>query len=938
MQGESVEHNGVDPPAVPPRRKATAAASGLVPEALLRIARDGVCLEAIPFDGFDALPEPGDLLGQPIWTSFPRELTEPIRDWLERAQGRAPNQVLSTATHALRLQLSPSQDGTFWVRLQDVTTVGQVNEPPTRLDDQVQPLVEGDPDRALFHVDAKGRIVNWNAGAARLTGHDAGSIVGQHLSYLYLGSDAGADRVARAMAEATTSGSCELQGRLVRPNGSSLYSLVRITASRDADHALAGFWVLVRDITEQRRNDRRAATLYAVSRAVLDAATVEDVAVRSLRAICDALDWEVGILWFVRADPAVLECRTAVTTEGFPPVPWPTPRATATRGDGLAGRVWESGHADWASEGFREHPVFGTCSAVDQIRMSFAFPIRGGAGILGVMEFASRLDVPPDTELLRTAAIISHHIGQFFDRVHAETAVRQSEAQKAAILANALDGIITVDRDGRVLDFNAGAERTFGRWHTEMLGQDLAEPTIAAADRPRLRDALISLAASSEGDACGRRLEIQALRRDGQEFPADLSITRIRLEGPSRCTICVHDLSERKRLEEELHHAQKLESLGQLAGGIAHDFNNFLTVIRGQAERLVAHLDDGDERRSWGASILKVSDRAAALTRQLLAFGRRVTPTAEVVELNPLVGTTSTLLGQLLGESIQLDMILAEDLGRVRIDAGHVQQILFNLGVNARDAMSDAGRLEIGTENVMLEHDAARGLLIDTGPYVCLWVADSGRGMDARTQSRVFEPFFTTKTEGKGTGLGLSTVYGIVRGCAGQITVSSQLGRGSTFRIYLPRVEASVAATITAVAGAPLRQLVGRTMLVAEDQDEVREILRVAIEAQGGRVIAASGGPEALGMCAGHDGWLDLLVADVVMPSMNGQELARRCTQLRPDLKVLYISGCSEDELARLGVLTEGASLLRKPFASAQLVSRIRQVLDADASRPRIGL
>lgn len=467
-----------------------------------------------------------------------------------------------------------------------------------------------------------------------------------------------------------------------------------------------------------------------------------------------------------------------------------------------------------------------------------------------------------------------------------------------------------------------------------MLGRDLADFTVGSDDKAKLHAELTTLAEPSAASGpAGRRLQVRALRADVEEFPADLSITRIPLDGPAHFSVCVRDLSEQERLQGALHHAQKMESLGLLASGIAHDFNNFLTVIRGQAERLLKNPPDDDTRRRWVGSILKVSERASALTGQLLAFGRREASSASVVDLNAIVESTAGLLSQQLGDQIEWKADLAADAGQARIAEGQVQQILFNLALNARDAMPVGGRLEVGTRRVDLTRVDARRLLLSPGEYVLLSVRDSGRGMDARTQSRVFEPFFTTKKLGEGTGLGLSTVYALVQQCGGHISVSSRIAHGTTFEVYLPRVASPTAVGNVVPQSSSLRELAGLTVLLVEDEDEIREIMSDTLTEHGGQVLPATDGESALELCATHGRSIDLLVTDVMMPGMSGHQLAELVTQQRPDLPVVFVSGHPEAAVAPHQLHGRTVSLLRKPFSSEELVTRVRDVADT-ARRP----
>jgi two-component system, cell cycle sensor histidine kinase and response regulator CckA len=379
---------------------------------------------------------------------------------------------------------------------------------------------------------------------------------------------------------------------------------------------------------------------------------------------------------------------------------------------------------------------------------------------------------------------------------------------------------------------------------------------------------------------------------------------------------------ERLQLQQDLARAQKLEAIGRLAGGVAHDFNNVLTAILGSAELLMMDTPPGEHAREEVEIIRDAAARAQDLIRQLLAFSSRQVLQPVVLDLNDLITDLGRMLRRLIGEDLTLDTDLARDLCAVRADPGQVEQVLVNLAVNARDAMPDGGRLAIRTENV----DVTDGGDVPAGPYVRIEVTDTGTGMDAPTLARVFEPFFTTKERGKGTGLGLASVYGIVRQSGGHIAVTSTPGVGTSFRIHLPRVDAPVdAAPAPRVVSVPPAG--SETVLVAEDEQMVRVLIRKVLEQAGYTVLLASGGAEALQLAARHAGPIQILVTDVVMPGMNGRELARRLLELRPDTKVLYLSGYADDAVERHGVLDPGTAFMQKPFSPGALANRVREVL-----------
>jgi PAS domain S-box-containing protein len=393
------------------------------------------------------------------------------------------------------------------------------------------------------------------------------------------------------------------------------------------------------------------------------------------------------------------------------------------------------------------------------------------------------------------------------------------------------------------------------------------------------------------------------------------------------------DITDRKQLADQLRQSQKLQAVGELAGGVAHDFNNLLMVVKGHAEMLLDRLPDVAADRQSPArqnveQIQQAAERAAGLTRQLLAFSRMQVLQPRVLDLNEVVAGMIQMVSRVIGANIELAFLPGANLGRVKADPSQIEQVALNLVVNARDAMPDGGRLTIETSNVHLDRDyATEHAVVDPGHYVMLTVSDSGIGMDAATQARIFEPFFTTKSQGRGTGLGLATVYGVVKQSGGYVWVYSEVGHGTTFKVYLPMVQAP------AETKAPEKIASGHesgteTILIVEDEQSVRELVSEYLSARGYQVLDAADGTQALEIAAAHKGKIQLLITDVVMPRLSGRELAARLAATRPDLKVLYISGYTDDSVFRHGVLEGGMAFLQKPFNLKALASKIREILE----------
>jgi nitrogen-specific signal transduction histidine kinase len=383
-----------------------------------------------------------------------------------------------------------------------------------------------------------------------------------------------------------------------------------------------------------------------------------------------------------------------------------------------------------------------------------------------------------------------------------------------------------------------------------------------------------------------------------------------------------------RKSEEELRHSQKMEAVGRLAGGVAHDFNNLLTAIIGYAELIATRTSSNSLAKQNAELIRRAGEQAAALTRQLLAFSRKQILQPKVIDLNALVLEMEKLLRRVIGERFDLQAHPDAANGRVKADPSQLEQVVLNLGVNARDAMPRGGKLIIRTENVRLDRETAPQIAasLKPGAYVMLSVTDTGAGMNEETKSHIFEPFFTTKGPGKGTGLGLATVYGIVRQTGGGISVESEPGKGSIFRIYLPRESAPV--DFTRAPLMPVEKTDNfETVLVVEDEDIVRDLVCDVLEDQGYNVMCARDGIEALNMAEACDGPIHLLVTDVIMPHMNGHELAGKLSQLRPDMKILYVSGYSDNEIGDHGQLDPRYELLQKPFTPQTLARKIREVI-----------
>jgi PAS domain S-box-containing protein len=522
---------------------------------------------------------------------------------------------------------------------------------------------------------------------------------------------------------------------------------------------------------------------------------------------------------------------------------------------------------------------------------------------------------------------LARRIGAELDHAYADR--HRAEQRYAGIVDIAGDAIVSVDERQRIQLFNQGAERIFSYTAEEVVGQPL-DILLPARVGDAHRQHVHGFAQSAEtARRMGERREVFGRRKDGTEFPAEASVSKLRLGSETVFTVMLRDITDRRSLESQLLQAQKMEAVGQLAGGIAHDFNNLLTAIFGSSDLLLGDLSADDRRRADVEDIKKAAERAAALTRQLLAFSRQQVLAPQVLDLNALIADLEKMLQRLIGEDVEFRTVLAPELGAVRADPGQIEQVIMNLAVNARDAMPRGGKLTIETANVDLDEAYTQAHVpVVPGRYAMLAVSDTGVGMDAQVKAHLFEPFFTTKEKGKGTGLGLATVYGIVKQSDGHIWVYSEPGQGTTFKIYLPRVAAAAEPPAPKpMAPASLRG--SETVLVVEDEEAVRKLTRRVLEAHGYAVLAAGDGQEALRLANEHDGPINLLVTDVVMPNMSGRQLAERVVSARRETRVLYLSGYTDDAIIRHGVLDPGIAFLQKPFTPQALARKLREVLDA---------
>ena len=524
-----------------------------------------------------------------------------------------------------------------------------------------------------------------------------------------------------------------------------------------------------------------------------------------------------------------------------------------------------------------------------------------------------------DLEFLNS---VGGHIALAIERRRAEDALRKNEEMFRLLFSHNPLPTWVIDRETlNFLEVNEAAVRAYGYSLEEFKNMTILDFQTEDEKIKRPNDL-----EENRGDGLYRG-HWKHRKKDGKTIEVETTVHELEYSGKRVRLIVAQDVSERHILEQQLRQSQKMEAVGRLAGGVAHDFNNLLMVIKGHTELLRNALPPADEYSRKIEQIERAADRASSLTRQLLAFSRLQMLQPKVMNLNDAVADMGRLLPRLIGEDIELAIRPSENLGSIRADASQMEQIIMNLVVNARDAMPDGGKLIIETSNVELDRlYNEKHPIVREGRYVLLCVSDTGMGMSLETQAHIFEPFFTTKAQGKGTGLGLATVYGVVKQSGGFIWVYSELGRGTTFKIYFPRVDQPVERIEHALVYSEAPRGT-ETILLTEDERDVREVAREFLESGGYTVIEARDGMEALGLVEKHEGAIDLLITDMVMPRMTGQELAARLKEQRPRLRMLYMSGYSERAAADSLRAEPGVRLLAKPFSRTALLRTVHELL-----------
>ncbi len=784
-------------------------------------------------------------------------------------------------------------------------------------------IIENAPE-AISIVDQKARILRINGEFTRLFGFSAAEAAGKRLDELIVPPDRYAETAWIGECVKTQS-KVSLETRRQRKDG-SLVEVLLSSSPVTLNGRKVGAYASYRDITDQKRAEELNAALYAIS---ARSQTAED-----LQQFFAAMHNIVGQLMNARNlyialyDPQsqLLSFPYFVDEEDSTPAPKPL-------GRGLTEYVLRTGEPLLATpQVFEELVRRGEVELIGAPSVDWlGVPLKNSTSCIGVLVVQSYHPNARygdrDREILK---FVSQQLAAAIEHKRYEEALRRSEARSRSLILSAAFGIFRCTLSGRFLDVNPALIAMLGHGSVEeLLRLDAkSEVFVSSQELDRLADEY-----RRTGSLNG--VEVQWKRKDGRIIIVRLSGCAANLtdEPEEMLELIAEDITDRRQLEEQLRQAQKMDAVGRLAGGVAHDFNNLLMVINGYTEVLLEQLEKGSAMHHKVQSIQQAADRAATLTRQLLAFSRKQLLELKVVDVNTVIGDMERLLRPLIGEHIELVTWLSPDAGHTRADASQLEQVIMNLVVNAKDAMPEGGKLTVQSADVTVRHNFSEHRFIQPGRYAVISVSDTGHGMDKETQSRIFEPFFTTKEKGKGTGLGLSTVYGIVKQSNGYVFAQSEIGAGTTFYVYLPRAEDS-AEELSPAKSQPTEAGGCETVLLVEDEDSVRELVRLTLTSRGYKVLEAGNGESGLRIAEACKEHIDILITDVVMPGIGGRELAKKLLALRPGISVLYLSGYTEDTVITQGALGPATAFLQKPFTLQNLARKVREVLRSRSAPP----
>ena len=780
----------------------------------------------------------------------------------------------------------------------------------------LQQMFQASPD-ALSIADRDHRALWTNEKFEVMFGHPVSEILGQPLENLVVPPDRLAE--SRWITEALVKGQAiTLETQRLRKDG-ALIDVSVSCAPLLIDGKIEAYYAGYHDISDRKRVDALSSALYRVAEKSSSAHDLQQF-FAAVHEVVDELMYARNF-YIALYDPVT----EMLTFPYFVDEQDKTPTAKKL-GKGLADYLIRTGEPLLATpEVLQAMESRGEVTRNGSRSLDWmGVPLKVGShtfGALVVQTYSKSIRYTDrDKEML---TFVARQLASAVEIKRNEQALRRSEARYRSLVQSSVYGIYRASLQGRFLDVNPALISMLGYASAEEVL--LLDPEKEVFANPEEQNRLFEQFRNS-GRLDG--IEVKWRRRDGSTITVRISGRAVASEDEPADVLeaIAEDVTERRALEEQFRQAQKMEAVGRLAGGVAHDFNNLLMVVSGYAEVILSKLEVDHPLSDKARAIQQAADRATTLTRQLLAFSRKQLLELKVVDVNAIVSDMERLLRPLIGENVELVAKLAPDAGYTRADAGQLEQVLMNLVVNAKDAMPEGGTLTIQTENILIDDSSRPGqTFIRPGSYVMLSVSDTGMGMDKETQSRIFEPFFTTKEKGKGTGLGLSTVYGIVKQSGGYVMVHSESGHGSTFHIYLPQVEGMAEKHAAPAA----RAAVGgtETILLVEDEESVRQLVRDTLESKGYKVVDAENGEGGIRAAARHEGKIDLVITDVIMPGMGGREMAEEIVKTRPDAKVLYLSGYAEDAILSESGIENATAFLQKPFTLQNLSRKVREVL-----------
>src|SRR5579862_1126337 len=780
----------------------------------------------------------------------------------------------------------------------------------------LEQMFQASPD-GLSIADTNHTVLWANETFVRMFGYAASEVMGQSLEGLVVPPDRLAE--SRWVTEALAKGERITLETQRRKKDGSLLEVSVSCAPLLQNGKMAGFYAGYHDISDRKRVETLSSALYRVAEKSSSAHDLQQF-FSAVHGIVDELMYARNF-YIALYDPAteLLSFPYFVDEHDSSPLP-------KKLGRGLTEFLLRTGESLLATpEVLQAMEDRGEVARNGSRSLDWlGVPLKVGNhtfGALVVQTYSKNIRYgQQDKEIL---TFVARQLASAVEIKRNEQALRRSEARYRSLVQSSVYGIYRSSLEGRFLDVNPALITMLGYSSAEEVL--LLDPEKDVFEQPEEQARLIE-----EFRRSGRMdgFEVKWKRKDGSAITVRISGRAVSSadEPADVLEAIAEDVTERRVLEDQFRQAQKMEAVGRLAGGVAHDFNNLLMVISGYTEVILAKLEPNHPLQEKARSIQQAADRATTLTRQLLAFSRKQLLELKVVDVNSIVEDMERLVNPLIGENVELITLLAPDAAYTRADAGQLEQVLMNLVVNAKDAMPAGGKITIQTGAIVVDEKHRRSpQFIRPGRYVTLAVSDTGTGMDKETQSRIFEPFFTTKEKGKGTGLGLSTVYGIVKQSGGYVFVQSEVGRGATFQIYLPQVDG---AAEKKPAPAPDAALGGsETILLVEDEESVRLLVRDTLSAKGYKVLEADSGEAGLATAERHDGKIDLVITDVVMPGMGGREMVKHMTDTRPETKVLYLSGYTEDAILSEGTIESGTAFLQKPFTLQNLSRKVREVL-----------